>query len=171
MIIRTELPTDHRAVCELTYQAFGKRKDESELIDRIRKSSGFIPELSIVAEEDEEIVGHILLSKAKVIGDTGDHEVIVLAPVAVHPSYQKKGVGSKLIEEGLNRVKALNYGLVLLIGHPSYYLRFGFKPARQYGLELHQFNVPDEVFMVCELNEGELNRIHGELRYPSAFFE
>lgn len=76
-----------------------------------------------------------------------------------------------MIEEGLKKARALGYGLVLLIGHPSYYPKFGFKPARQFGLELKQFNVPDEVFMVCELKAGELHRITGELRYPPAFFE
>lgn len=99
------------------------------------------------------------------------HEVIVLAPVAVHPTFQKRGIGRKLIKEGLRKVKNMKYGLVLLIGHPTYYPKFGFKPARQFGLELRQFEVPDEVFMVCEMREGELNRIKGELKYPKAFFE
>ena len=80
------------------------------------------------------------------------------------------GIGSMLINEGLKRVKELDYGLVLLIGHPSYYPKFGFKPARQFGLELRQFDVPDEVFMVCELKAGELDHVQGELQYPPAFF-
>jgi len=170
MIVRTETSVDYKAVYDLNFEAFGNREDESNLIERIRESNGFIAELSIVAEENGEIVGHILLSKAFVWNGDESSEVIVLAPIAVRPSYQKKGVGSRLVHEGLNRVKALGYGLVLLIGHPSYYPKFGFKPARQFGLELRQFDVPDDVFMVCEL-AGELDQIQGELRYPPAFFE
>jgi len=170
MKIRTETSDDYRAVYDLNYDAFGNRNDESRLVERIRKSEGFIPELSIVAEEIGDIVGHILLCKAKVILGDESTEVIVLAPVAVKPGHQKKGIGKKLINEGLERVKDLGYGLVLLIGHPSYYPKFGFKPARQFGLELCQFDVPDDVFMVCELREGELNNIQGELQYPSVSF-
>nr|WP_209847403.1 N-acetyltransferase [Paenibacillus sediminis] len=170
MQIRTEQPKDYAAVYEINRAAFGNRDDEAELVERIRLSEGFIPELSIIAEVDGEIVGHLLLSKATVVGETMEKEVIVLAPIAVKPEYQKQGVGSKLIAEGLSRCKALGYGLVLLIGHPSYYPKFGFKPARAYGLELKKFQVPDDVFMVCELIEGTLSHTEGELFYPKAFF-
>ncbi|MBW8349313.1 N-acetyltransferase [Bacillus sp. IITD106] len=170
MNIRTETFADYKAVYDLNYEAFAMREDESKLVERIRDSEGFIPELSIVAEENSEIVGHILLSKASVIHGDKSTKVIVLAPIAVKPKYQKKGIGSMLINEGLKRVKELDYGLVLLIGHPSYYPKFGFKPARQFGLELRQFDVPDEVFMVCELKAGELDHVQGELQYPPAFF-
>ncbi|MCR2821822.1 GNAT family N-acetyltransferase [Lederbergia panacisoli] len=170
MNIRTETSNDFKAIYDLNYEAFGNRDNESKLVERIRESSGFIPELSIVAETNGEIVGHILLSKANVIDGEDITEVIVLAPVAVKPSFQKRGIGSRLILEGLKIVKELGYGLVLLIGHPSYYPNFGFKPARQYGIELHQFNVPDDVFMVCEVKPGELSLVKGELRYPPAFF-
>lgn len=168
--IRTETVSDHSSVFKLNYEAFGNREDESKLIERIRLSTQFIPELSIVAEEDNEIVGHLLLSKAEVINGDNSHEVIVLAPIAVKPSLQKTGIGDQLIQEGLKRCKDLGYGIVLLIGHPTYYPKFGFKPARNFGLELKQFKVSDEVFMVCELIAGELDRIKGELIYPKSFF-
>ncbi|MBS4195056.1 GNAT family N-acetyltransferase [Lederbergia citri] len=170
MNIRTETFKDYKAVYDLNYVAFGMREDESKLVERIRESEGFISELSIVAEENSEIVGHILLSKASVVHGDESTEVIVLAPVSVKPGHQKIGIGSMLINEGLKRVRELGYGLVLLIGHPSYYPKFGFKPARQFGLELRQFDVPDEVFMVCELKVWELDHVQGELQYPPAFF-
>jgi putative acetyltransferase len=170
MHLRTETADDYQRVFDLNYRAFGNREDESRLIERIRESADFIPELSIVAVEDEMVIGHILLSGAKVTDGTAAHNVIALAPIAVHPDYQGKGVGGRLIEEGLSRCKALGYGLVLLIGHPSYYPKFGFTPARAFGLELKQFEVPDEVFQVYELQEGQLGDIKGELRYPEAFF-
>lgn len=171
MIIRTETKKDYTDVYNLNYEAFGNRDDESKLIEKIRLSPQFIPELSIVAEKDNEIVGHILLSKAEVVDEDSVYEVIVLAPIAVKPSLQKKGIGGQLINEGLKRCKELGFGIVLLIGHPTYYPRFGFKPARNYGLELKQFKVSDEVFMVFELKPGELNKIKGELIYPESFFK
>jgi putative acetyltransferase len=170
MIIRTETEADYTVVYQLNYKAFGNREDESRLVERIRLSNRFVPELSIVAEENNEIVGHLLLSKAEVVDESKIHEVIVLAPIAVHPNYQKNGIGSKLIREGLAGCKESGLYIVFLIGHPMYYPRFGFKPARKYGIELIQFKVPDDVFMVCELREGELNKIKGELIYPQSFF-
>lgn len=170
MIIRTENKLDYNQVFNVNYEAFRNREDEPKLVEKIRDSEQFIPELSIVAEENNEVLGHILLSKAKVMDGDISHEVIVLAPIAVKPEMQNKGIGGQLIQEGLKRCKNLGYGLVLLIGHPTYYPRFGFKPARQYGLELRQFNVTDEVFMVCEVIGGELDRIKGELKYPETFF-
>lgn len=170
IIIRTEINSDYTQVHNVNFVAFGNREDEAKLVERIRETENFISQLSIVAEEHGEIVGHLLMSKAEIINGEKRHEVIVLAPIAVKPNNQKQGIGKQLIYEGLNRCKQLGHFIVLLIGHPSYYPKFGFKPAREYGLELIQFEVPDEVFMVCELNEGILNTIKGELKYPSAFF-
>lgn len=167
--IRTEQPEDTEKVAELLYHAFGDREDESLLVSNIRVSAGFIPELSLVAELNGEIIGHILLSKAEVVNEGGRDEVIALAPLAVSPEHQKQGVGKLLMQEGLKRCQNLGYPLVLLIGHPEYYPKFGFKPARPFGLELKQFAVPDDVFMVCELQEGALGRIQGELVYPEVF--
>jgi putative acetyltransferase len=170
MIIRKENIDDFEDVYRLNYLAFGNREDESKLVERIRKSEEFIPELSIVAEVDNEIIGHLLLSKATVVDYERIFDVIVLAPIAIHPNHQKRGIGSKLIEEGIRQCRHLGFSIILLIGHPSYYPRFGFQPARKYGLELKQFEVPDEVFMVYEVEEGKLQGIRGELKYPKAFF-
>ncbi|HSO56823.1 MAG TPA: N-acetyltransferase [Paenisporosarcina sp.] len=170
MLIRTETKDDYKHVFNLNYLVFKNRDDEAKLVERIRFSNCFIRELSLVAMEQGEIVGHVLLSKAKIIRENGEKEVLVLSPVAVNPSVQKQGIGSNLIEEGLRRAKDLGYGLVLLMGHPTYYPKFGFQPAKRHGIELTQFIVPDNVFMVCELIDGELQQTNGELRYPPAFF-
>lgn len=169
--IRTENKEDYSQVYDVNFIAFGNREDEAKLVERIRKTDNFIPELSIVAEQNGVVVGHLLMSKAAIIQGEQHHEIIALAPIAVSPEHQKQGVGTRLIQEGLNRCKQLGYFVVVLIGHPSYYPRFGFKPARKYSLELTQFEVPDEVFMVCELKEDALHNIKGELKYPPAFFE
>jgi len=170
MQIRTETKNDYKHVFNLNYDAFDNRDDESKLVERIRFSSGFIPELSLVAENKGEIVGHTLLSKAKIIQQNVEIEVIVLAPMAVKPTFQNKGIGGKLIKESLKRAKKLGFELVLLIGHPDYYPKFGFQAARTHGIELTQFDVPNNVFMVYELKKGALETTNGELIYPPAFF-
>lgn len=109
MKIRTEGLSDYGEVFNLNYLAFGNREDESGLIDRIRKSEGFVPELSLVAEVNEQIVGHALFSKAEIIDDEENrYETIVLAPIAVLPSNQRTGIGGKLIQEGLERCETLD---------------------------------------------------------------
>lgn len=171
MEIRTERISDYEEVFQLNYLAFQNREDESRLVERIRLSDQFIPELSLVAEENHHIVGHVLFSKAEVVDEEKNHEVIVLAPIAVMPNHQRRGIGSKLVQEGLKRCTELEYDFVFLIGHPTYYPKFGFKPAKKYGFELKQFNVSDEVFMLCELKEGMTTpKIKGELMYPKSFF-
>lgn len=169
MIIRTETKEDYRKVYDLNKLAFENGEFEAQLVEKIRKSNQFIPELSIVAEAQDQIIGQILLSKANVVDGDTEHEVIVLAPIAVHPAYQKQGIGGQLITEGIKRCQAAGYPLIFLIGHPEYYPKFGFKPARSYGLDLKQYEVPDEVFMVYEAIEGALATVKGELRYPETF--
>jgi putative acetyltransferase len=168
--IRTERASDYDEVFQLNYLAFGNREYESRLIERIRLSDQFIPELSIVAEANQQIVGHALFSNAKVVDGKISHDVLVLAPIAVIPSHQGRGIGSKLIQVGLKRCTELGYDFVFLVGHPTYYPIFGFNPAKKNGFELKQYNVSDEVFMVRELKEGMTKKIKGELRYPKSFF-
>ncbi|SDW54264.1 GNAT family N-acetyltransferase [Paenibacillus sp. CF384] len=170
--IRTETTADHEVVRQVNVEAFDKREYEAKLVEGIRQSDSFIDSLSLVAESAQGIIGHALFSKASiVVGDT-NHEVIVLAPIAVLPAFQKQGVGKKLIEEGLTRSRQLGFPGVLLIGHPEYYPRFGFRPASTFGLVLKQIEVPDDVFMAVELTDGALHALQGgELRYPAAFFD
>lgn len=170
MIVRTETPADYKGVYQVNVKAFGDREDEARLVEKIRDSEGFIPELSLVAEQEKEIVGHLLLSKASVQDGENTYDVIALAPIAVMPFVQKQGIGKALIREGLDRCRTLGYSLVFLIGHPEYYPKFGFQPAGQYGFELKQFEVSEEVFMVCELKAGERKKLKGELKYPPTFF-
>ena len=136
MRIRTEEPGDQPAVYEVVRQAFG-RDTESELVEGIRRSPGWIPELSLVAERDGAIVGHILLSRFTIAGEagTGDVPALVLAPLAVAPAMQNQGVGSALVRAGLARAEAMGERLVVLVGHPTYYPRFGFRPARPLRVE------------------------------------
>lgn len=112
MRIRTETVADYNGVFQVNVKAFGDREDEARLVENIRNSQGFIPELSIVTEKDNEIVGHLLLSKAVVQDGEKLSDVIALAPLAVLPNVQKQGIGKALIQEGLERCRTLGYELV-----------------------------------------------------------
>ena len=147
-------------------------KREHELVSRIRKSEAFIPKLSLVAinEDNNEIVGHILLSKIKISNDNQLEESLALAPVSVLPEYQNKGVGRLLILDALKIAKDLGYNSVVVMGHPNYYPKFGFEKASSWGIKA-PFEVPEEAFMALELQENALENVSGVVEYPSVFFE
>jgi len=167
--IRPETPADHDAIRQVNEEAFGK-PNEARIVDRVRASACFIPELSLVAETGGEIVGHVLFSRGTVEGATEAWELLALGPVAVRPSCQRQGIGSRLIRAGLERARGVGYRAVFLIGHPTYYPRFGFTPARDLGLET-RFPVSDEAFMALPLRPGALDGVRGTVIYPRAFDE
>lgn len=131
--IRSEKSSDYIGVANVTYEAFlGWHPDnqyvsEPVLVDLLRHGSGYNPELSLVAEMDGKIAGHALFSPYKFIVQGNETKGAVLAPISVHPDYQRMGIGKKLIEEGHNRLKQLGHTFSLLCGHDSYYPRFGYK--------------------------------------------
>ncbi|KIV73667.1 MULTISPECIES: GNAT family N-acetyltransferase [Bacillus] len=171
--IRQEQKNDYSKTEEVVKQAFLNEefsdKKEHELVKRIRECDAFIPELSIVAV-DEEIVGHIMLSKITIEQDGATVDSLALAPVSVAPSHQKKGIGGKLITAALEKAKELGYGSVVVLGHPEYYPKFGFKKASEWNIKA-PFEVPEEVFMVMELTENALEGVEGIVQYSSAFTE
>ncbi|HDR7717286.1 N-acetyltransferase [Bacillus albus] len=171
--IRQEQKNDYRKTEEVVQQAFLHEecsdKTEHELVSRIRKCDAFIPELSIVAV-DEEIVGHIMLSKITIEQGATSVESLALAPVSVARGHQKKGIGGKLIVAALEKAKELGYGSVVVLGHPEYYPKFSFKKASEWNIKA-PFEVPDEVFMVIELSENALQGVEGIVQYSSAFAE
>lgn len=165
--IRPEEPTDIPQVSELHRSAFGG-EIEVRIVEAVRASPGFIRDLSLVAAKDGCVVGHILLSPISIRSEGPDFPALALAPVAVLPAYQRQGIGSRLVEEGLKRCRELGHGIVIVVGEPSFYPRFGFTPARARGLQA-PFPVPDEAFMVLELVPGALDGIAGMVCYPPAF--
>jgi predicted N-acetyltransferase YhbS len=170
--IRQEQVADYEFTENVVKLAFANAehsdKKEHELVSRIRKSSSFIPELSLVAtnKDNGSILGHILLSRIKI----SIAESLALAPVSVLPEYQNKGVGGLLITAALNAAKELGYNSVVVLGHPEYYPKFGFKKASRWGIKA-PFEVPDEAFMAIELRDRALSGISGVVEYPSVFFE
>ena len=167
--IRAETPADGAMIREVNTLAFG-RDSEARIVEVLRESPGFIPELSLVAEANGVIVGHALFSPVRVEAEDKTTELIALGPIAVRPEWQRQGIGGQLIRAGIDRATAQQHRAIILIGHPTYYPRFGFTPASAYGLKL-PFSVPDDVFMVLPLRADGLAGITGTVIYPPAFFE
>jgi len=145
---------------------------EHELVARLRLSAEFIPELSLVAVNQErgEIAGYILLTKIKIVGEDVFTESLALAPVSVLPEYQSQGIGRLLIVDALHRAKELGFSSVVVMGHPEYYPNFGFKKASEWGIRA-PFEVEDEAFMALELCQHSLEDVSGVVEYSKAFFE
>lgn len=165
--LRPERPIDSTAIANLNDRAFGG-VFESRLVDVIRTGKNFIPELSIVAVNDDGIVGHILFSKIMIKGESGDVETLALAPMAVLPEYQKQGIGRKLITYGLEQARECGYDSVIVLGHKEYYPKFGFRPASHWNIR-SPFQVEDEYFMALELRAGALDGTAGTVEYPPEF--
>lgn len=142
---------------------------EQHLVERLRKSEAFIPELSIIAEINNQIIGYILLTKINIIDENlNSHISLALAPVAVLPDFQGKGIGGKLIEFAHQKAKDLNFGSVILLGHENYYPKFGYKPATTFGIKL-PFDVPEANCMAIEFVENALQNVSGVVQYPKEF--
>jgi len=169
MQIRPERPEDRDAVFDVNRLAFGQ-ENEARLVDALRLSSAFIPELSLVALDGSQVMGHILFTRIIVRGGSQAHDALALAPMAVLPPFQKQGIGSALVRRGLEDARGLGHRVVIVVGHPDYYPRFGFVPARPLGI-LAPFEVPSEAFMALELKPGALLGIRGVVEYPPEFNE
>ena len=174
LTIRKENPEDFKTVFNLIEKAFENEQmsdhKEQFLVERLRKSDAFIPELSMVAEIDGKIVGHILTTKLEIKNKSTEFDSLALAPVSVLPEFQGKGIGGKLIFESHKKAKELGYTSIVLLGHENYYPRFGYEKAGKYGIEL-PFNVPKENCMVIELVGNGLNGVNGMVEYPKEFNE
>ncbi len=174
MIIRPEQPKDYNVVFELITNAFLDQENsdhkEQFLVERLRKSNAFIPELSLVAEINGKIVGYILLTRIKIVSNKTCVDSLALAPLAVLPSYQRKGIGGEMILTAHQKAKELGFCSVILIGHEKYYPRFGYEQAKTYGIFL-PFDVPDEYCMLIELSKNALRDVKGMVQYPKEFYE
>lgn len=145
---------------------------EQLLVERLRRSKGFVPQLSLVATDDNErIVGYILLTKVEIVAENGASATsLAVAPLAISPEFQKRGIGGRLLEEAHRRAAALGYGTAVLLGHKDYYPRFGYRKAIDSGVAF-PFDVPHELCMIVELIPGAANGLCGTVRYPEEFFK
>jgi putative acetyltransferase len=167
-VIRPETPADVDAIYTVNKQAFDGREGEPRLVDAIRKSNDFIPELSLVAVENDHVIGHILFSRIYIQSENEQLPALALAPMAILPEYQKQGIGSALVRHGLEECKRLGYTLIIVLGNPAYYARFGFAPELAKSLEC-PFGDCGDAWMALELISGALKGVRGKVIYPSAF--
>ena len=165
VIVRPETSADYEQIRALVTVAM--RSNEAELVELTRESENYIPDLALVAEQAERIVGYVLFSYVTLQGPA-KRPVLALAPLCVRPDLQRRGVGSALVRAGLDRADARGLPLVTVLGHSDYYRRFGFEPARRHGFEPPSNDIPEGVFMV-KLLSGYEERFKGQIVYPAAF--
>lgn len=155
---------DERATIRAVNEAAFGGSDEADLVDRLRSDDHAL--LSLVAELESGIIAHIMFSRMWINTPSRLVPAVALAPVAVLPAHQRKGIGSLLIQHGLELLRGRGESIVIVVGHPAYYPRFGFSTDRARALESP---FPREAFMAMELRSGALDGIQGPVVYPPAF--
>ncbi|NLY53381.1 MAG: N-acetyltransferase [Firmicutes bacterium] len=173
LTLRLETPNDHRAVEELTREAFwGFTRptcDEHYLVHLLRNSPALVPELDYVAEADGKLVGHIIYTRAKVIDNEGrEHEVLPFGPLRVLPEYWNRGIGSALVRRTIAAARNLGYRAIIIYGHPDYYPRFGFRSADLFDITTPQ-GTNFDALMALPLYEGALDGITGAFHIDPVF--
>jgi len=167
MDIRTELPANIIGIHRVNELAF-EQPLEADIVDALRSAGAVV--LSMVAVEGADIVGHILFSPVTVESDEGAFEAVGLGPMAVVPERQRRGTGSALVQAGVDALRKAGHEVVVVLGHPEYYPRFGFRRASEFGVRW-EHDAPDEAFMVLELSPGALRGRGGVVRYRPEFNE
>jgi len=174
--LRLEKKSDWKVVEQITYRAFkdapptgGDDGNEALLARNLRSRDAFVPELDYIAELDGSIIGNIMYTRSKVVNDDGgEWKTLTFGPISVLPKYQRQGVGSALIRKTLEVARELGHRAVLIYGHESYYPRFGFKPASEFGITTDDGkNFP--AFMALPLCDGALNDVCGRLICDEAY--
>ncbi|MDM8539022.1 N-acetyltransferase [Desulfobacterales bacterium HSG17] len=168
MEIRKTTESDKAEICNVHIKAFGNEKGSeiADLVMGLMNDKTAVPFLSLAAVEKSRIIGHILYTKAQVTGTDESLSVRLLAPLAVLPDNQSKGVGGQLIKEGLSQLKKSGVDLVFVLGHPDYYPRSGFTPAGVLGYEA-PYPIPEihaGAWMVKELSPGIFGKIKGKVQ-------
>ena len=167
--IRPEVPADFAAIREMLVLAFPD-EDVATLVENLRQTPGYDPELSFVAEADGVVAGHVMFTPIVINTGEGDIPAMTLAPLAVHPAWQRQGIGSQLAQYGLQVCRDMGHRIVTVIGHPTYYPRFGFTQSRPLGIDMTHAR-RDEAKMVMELVPGALTGVKGTARLPAVFDE
>jgi putative acetyltransferase len=165
--VRPETPADAGPIEAVNVAAFGGRPNEAALVGAIRASPGFVADLSLVAEADGAVIGHVMLSGLELRDGDARHPALVLAPLAVAPRWQRCGVGSALVRHALAAAQAAGHRAVVLLGAPAYYRRFGFEPSAAQGIA-QPFRVGD-ASQVVFLDPDARGQIKGVVEYPEPF--
>jgi len=162
---RQEEPSDYLAIRRVNEQGFGGG-EEADLVDALREVNAIV--LSMVAIEGEDIIAHILFTEVVVTQADSQCTGLGLGPMAVLPTHQRKGIGTQLLKIALDKCRRLDYDFVVVLGHPEFYSKFGFSPAKPHGISC-EFDAPDEAFMVLELRENGLAGRSGTVHYRDEF--
>jgi len=168
MIIRQETKKDIKDVHALNELAFG-RPLEANIADTLRNNCEDM--LSLVATENEKIVGHILFSPVEIEGTHGIIKGMGLAPMAVLPNVQRQGIGTRLINKGIEELRKLRCPFIIVLGHHEYYSRIGFEIASLYGIKCQWEGIPDEAFMILWLDKSNAGHVSGLAKYREEFNE
>lgn len=168
-LVRPETPQDIASIASINRLAF-HGEAEAGLVKTLRATTPAPKFLSLVAEWQRQPVGHTLFTPIQIQTESETKPAWALAPMAVLPEYQRKGVGTDLVRAGLARCVQAGPAIVIVLGHPHYYPRFGFEPASRWGLRC-PFPAPDEAFMALALKPGALDGVVGDVEYPPAFHE
>ena len=163
--IREERPEDNAAIRFVNDKAFGQPQ-EGQLVEALGKNGGVL--LSLAAIADRRVVGHILYSPVSI--ESGGKEIFGagLGPMAVLPEFQRQGIGAKLVEAGNSRLRELSVPFIVVLGHPAYYPRFGFRPASRHGIRC-EWEVPADVFMVLVIDRERMLSVSGLAKYRPEF--
>lgn len=164
--IRQEQEKDFAAIHQLNLAAF-ENGPEAKLVDKLRRDCDNY--VAFVALDGDTVVGHIVFTP--VVLESSQSSGMGLAPMAVLPSHQGDGIGSRLVTHGIKTLKESGCGFVIVLGHPEYYPRFGFALASNYNLRSQWQGVPDEAFMALVLSDGALPEKGGVARYHELFDE
>lgn len=163
--IRPERPEDQATIHQLAVAAYG-REDEAEVVDQLRQARAVA--LALTAEEDGRVVGHIVFSMVTVNSTSDVWTALGLGPMVVAPDRQGRGIGTALVRAGLDECRKTGAEVVVVLGRPDYYPRFGFKPAKPLGVTW-EIDVSEEAFMLAELQDGALAGRRGVVRYHQAY--
>ena len=167
VIVRPETPADFAAIEVVHLSAF-EGAQEAGVVQALRSTPDFVPELSLVAESHNRIVGHALLSKARLQRNGQTFSVLALGPMAVVPSHSHRGIGSRLVDAAVETARRLGFSGIVAAGQQGFYRRCGFVPGDQWGLHAN-LDVSDRALAAFELKDGALAR-GGDVIYPPAFF-
>lgn len=161
--ITSEGPRDADAVRAVHREAFGQAA-EGAIVDALRDAGALT--ISLVARLDGQIVGHVALSPMQAPDPAA--RLLGLGPIGVRTDQQRAGIGSALMRAAMERARAEDVDGIIVLGHPEYYMRFGFVPASRFGIS-SEYDVPDEVFMALQLHPSGLTDCAGLVRYHAAF--
>lgn len=165
-LIRPEHGGDVASVRTLLEAAFA-RPAEADLVEALRECGAGVEALTLVAEQYQEAIGFVMMSRAAIVGEV-PAAVLALAPLAVAPGYQRRGLGFALVTAAHDRARLLGFAASFVLGDPAYYARFGYVPASAFGIA-PPFDAPDGAFMALELQPGALAGVTGALRYAPPF--